>query len=108
MAAFNGYKSYKDYIFATRRLSTCEQWLYLSLLQECLSREAFPAAEEAIIWSWARTDAEMESVRFILGELFELQDGVYTNAILTAEINRIKLRALKKKPSSAAADDGLW
>ena len=64
-----------DYAKKAGRLSMLEHGAYTLLLDACYDRERFPTLDEAIEWTWARTDAEIEAVKFVLARFFTLEDG---------------------------------
>lgn len=60
---------------------------YTLLLDSCYDRESFPTLEEAIDWTWASTEAEIEAVKFVLSRFFVLQDdGRYIQDRVLAEL----------------------
>ena len=63
-----------------------EHGAYTLLIDACYDRERFPSLDEAIEWTWARTDEEIAAVRFVLTKFFMLRDGVYTQERIHEEI----------------------
>lgn len=45
---------------------------YTLLLDACYDREKFPTLQEALEWTWASSDAEIEAVKFVLNRFFKL------------------------------------
>ena len=76
-----------DYHKKAGRLSMLEHGAYTLLLDACYDRERFPTEEEAIDWCWARTEQEIEAVRFVLLKFFTFQDGLYVQARVQEEID---------------------
>lgn len=75
-----------DYAKKAGRLSMLEHGAYTLLLDACYDRERFPTLDEAIEWTWARTDAEIEAVKFVLSRFFTLEDGRYVQARIAEEV----------------------
>jgi len=75
-----------DYAKKCGRLSMLEHGAYTQLIQACYDRERFPTLDEAIDWIWARTDEEVEAVKFVLRKFFILEDGVYVDKRIADEI----------------------
>lgn len=76
-----------DYAKKAGRLSMLEHGAYTLLIDACYDRERFPSEQEAIEWAWARSDAEVEAVRFVLSRFFVLIDGVYVQDRIKEEID---------------------
>ena len=76
-----------DYAKKAGRLSMLEHGAYTLLIDACYDRERFPNEKEAIEWAWARSDAEIEAVRFVLSRFFVLIDGVYVQERIKEEID---------------------
>lgn len=79
-----------DYAKKAGRLSMLEHGAYTLLLDACYDRERFPTEGEALEWCWARTDAEVAAVRFVLDRFFDLVDGVYVQNRIAEEVARFK------------------
>jgi len=76
-----------DYAKKCGRLSMLQHGAYTLLLDSCYDRESFPTLDEAIEWTWASTEAEVEAVKFVLSRFFTLgSDGRYTQDRLLAEL----------------------
>ncbi|WP_413789550.1 HNH endonuclease [Limnobacter olei] len=58
------------------------------LFNSYFHRERFPTEQEAIEWTWARSEAEIDAVRFVLSRFFELRDGVYMQDRIEEEVGR--------------------
>ena len=82
-----------DYAKKAGRLSMLEHGAYTLLIDACYDRERFPTEQEAIEWAWARTDAEIDAVRFVLGRFFVLIDGVYVQERIRDEVDAYKRNA---------------
>lgn len=76
-----------DYAKKCGRLSMLQHGAYTLLIDSCYDREKFPTIEEAIEWTWASTEAEIEAVKFVLGRFFTLSpDGQYVQDRILAEL----------------------
>ncbi len=63
-----------------------EHGAYTLLIDSCYDRERFPTEDEAIDWCWARTDAEITAVKFVLSRFFDLVDGKYVQSRISDEV----------------------
>lgn len=86
-----------DYHKKAGRLSMLEHGAYTLLIDSCYDRERFPSEEEAIDWCWARSDEEINAVKFVLSRFFTLVDGLYVQDRISEEIESYRDRALKNK-----------
>jgi len=60
---------------------------YTLLIDSCYDREVFPTLEQAVEWTWAATEAEVEAVKFILNRFFSLdKDGCYVQQRILEEL----------------------
>jgi uncharacterized protein YdaU (DUF1376 family) len=75
-----------DYHKKAGRLSMLEHGAYTLLIDSCYDRERFPSLDDAIEWTWARTDEEIAAVKFVLSKFFILVDGIYTQNRIIEEI----------------------
>ena len=76
-----------DYAKKCGRLSMLQHGAYTLLIDSCYDREKFPTLEEAIEWTWASTEAEIEAVKFVLSRFFKLgDDGQYVQERILAEL----------------------
>jgi len=76
-----------DYAKKCGRLSMLQHGAYTLLIDSCYDREKFPTLDEAIEWTWASTEAEIEAVKFVLGRFFTLSpDGQYVQDRILAEL----------------------
>ena len=83
-----------DYAKKAGRLSMLEHGAYTLLMDAIYDRESFPTLEEALDWVWARDDAEIAAVKFVLSKFFELQDdGRYVQNRIQDELNSYKAKA---------------
>ena len=55
-----------DYHKKAGRLSILEHGAYTLLMDACYDREQFPTYDEAIDWTWASSNEEIEAVEFVL------------------------------------------
>jgi uncharacterized protein YdaU (DUF1376 family) len=86
-------KNIGDYHKKAGRLSMLEHGAYTLLIDACYDRERFPTEDEAIEWTWARTQEEEAAVRFVLARFFDLRDGVYVQARIEEEIAKYHANA---------------
>jgi uncharacterized protein YdaU (DUF1376 family) len=84
-----------DYTKKAERLSMLEHGAYTLLLDACYDREQFPTEQEAIDWCWARTDAEIAAVKFVLSKFFILEDGRYVQNRVREELDAYRAKAEK-------------
>lgn len=63
-----------------------EHGAYTLLLDACYDREQFPTEEDALDWCWARSDAEIAAVKFVLSKFFTLEDGRYIQKRVMEEL----------------------
>ena len=60
---------------------------YTLLIDSCYDREVFPTIEQAIEWTWAATETEVEAVKFVLSRFFTLdKDGCYVQDRILQEL----------------------
>lgn len=88
-------KNIGDYHKKAGRLSMLEHGAYTLLLDACYDREQFPTLEEAIDWTWARSEAEIDAVKFVLSKFFSLEDGIYVQNRIKEELESYTQKALK-------------
>lgn len=76
-----------DYAKKAGRLTMLQHGAYTLLLDACYDREVFPTLEQAIDWTWASTEAEVEAVKFVLNRFFKLDaDGQYVQDRILEEL----------------------
>ncbi len=76
-----------DYAKKCGRLSMLQHGAYTLLIDACYDREQFPTLEQALEWTWASTEAEIEAVKFVLARFFTLDaDGQYVQHRILAEL----------------------
>lgn len=76
-----------DYAKKCGRLTMLQHGAYTLLIDSCYDREKFPTLEEAIEWTWASTEAEVEAVKFVLSRFFNLdKDGQYVQDRILQEL----------------------
>lgn len=76
-----------DYAKKTGRLTMLQHGSYTLLIDSCYDRERFPTLDEAIEWTWASTEAEVEAVKFVLNRFFTLdKDGCYVQDRVLQEL----------------------
>ena len=83
-----------DYAKKAGRLSMVEHGAYTLLMDAIYDRETFPTLEEALDWAWARDEAEVAAVKFVLNKFFELrEDGRYVQNRIQEELDSYKSKA---------------
>ena len=76
-----------DYAKKTGRLTMLQHGAYTLLIDSCYDRETFPTLEQALEWTWASTEAEVEAVKFVLNRFFTLdKDGCYVQDRILQEL----------------------
>ncbi|WP_236513498.1 YdaU family protein, partial [Escherichia coli] len=95
-------KNIGDYYKKTGRLSMLEHGAYTLLIDACYDRERFPTLDEALDWTWARTDAEIEAVKFILSKFFTLDGDIYVQKRIQDELD--KYHAMSEQNSRIAKE----
>jgi uncharacterized protein YdaU (DUF1376 family) len=76
-----------DYAKKAARLTMLQHGAYTLLIDSCYDRETFPTLEQALEWTWASTEAEVEAVKFVLNRFFSLdKDGQYVQARILEEL----------------------
>ena len=77
-----------DYAKKAGRLTMLQHGAYTLLLDSCYDREQFPTLEQAIEWTWASTEAEIEAVKFVLTRFFAPDsDGRYVQTRIAEELD---------------------
>ena len=60
---------------------------YTLLIDSCYDRETFPTMDQALEWTWASTEAEVEAVKFVLTRFFTLdKEGCYVQDRILQEL----------------------
>ena len=78
-----------------------EHGAYTLLMDAIYDREIFPTLDEALDWAWARDEAEVAAVKFVLTKFFELQnDGRYVQKRICDELMDYEAKAETKSDSS--------
>lgn len=76
-----------DYAKKCGRLTMLQHGAYTLLIDSCYDREVFPTLEQAIEWTWASTEQEIEAVKFVLSRFFKLSDdGTYVQDRILTEL----------------------
>jgi len=76
-----------DYAKKAGRLTMLQHGSYTLLIDSCYDRETFPTLEQALEWTWASTEAEVEAVKFVLNRFFTLdKDGCYVQDRILQEL----------------------
>ena len=76
-----------DYAKKAGRLTMLQHGAYTLLIDSCYDREIFPTLEQAIEWTWASTEAEVDAVKFVLSRFFVLdKDGCYVQDRILEEL----------------------
>lgn len=83
-----------DYAKKAGRLSMLEHGAYTLLMDAIYDRETFPTLEEVLDWVWARDEAEVAAVKFVLSKFFKLrEDGRYVQNRIQEELDSYKYKA---------------
>ncbi|VXA55346.1 conserved hypothetical protein [Acinetobacter proteolyticus] len=83
-----------DYAKKAGRLTMLEHGAYNQLLDAIYDREEFPMLEDALDWTWARDEAEITAVKFVLSKFFDLQeDGRFIQNRIKEELEAYKAKA---------------
>jgi uncharacterized protein YdaU (DUF1376 family) len=76
-----------DYAKKAGRLTMLQHGAYTLLIDSCYDRELFPTLDQALEWTWASTEAEVEAVKFVLSRFFTLdKDGQYVQDRILEEL----------------------
>ena len=76
-----------DYAKKAGRLTMLQHGAYTLLIDSCYDREVFPTLEQALEWTWASTESEIEAVKFVLSRFFVLdKDGCYVQDRILQEL----------------------
>ena len=76
-----------DYAKKAGRLTMLQHGAYTLLIDSCYDREIFPTLDQALEWTWASTEAEVEAVKFVLTRFFTLdKDGCYVQDRILQEL----------------------
>jgi uncharacterized protein YdaU (DUF1376 family) len=93
-----------DYHKKAGRLSMLEHGAYTLLMDACYDRERFPTMDEAMEWTWARSNEEIAAVKFVLSKFFTLVDGVYAQHRVQDEIDAYHNKSQKNKEIALARE----
>jgi uncharacterized protein YdaU (DUF1376 family) len=86
-----------DYAKKAGRLTMLQHGAYTLLIDSCYDREIFPTLEQALEWTWAFTQQEVEAVEFVLKKFFTLQDGQYVQNRIVEELQNYHSNAETNK-----------
>jgi uncharacterized protein YdaU (DUF1376 family) len=76
-----------DYAKKAGRLTMLQHGAYTLLIDSCYDRELFPTLDQALEWTWASTEAEVEAVKFVLSRFFTIdKDGCYVQDRILQEL----------------------
>jgi uncharacterized protein YdaU (DUF1376 family) len=76
-----------DYAKKAGRLTMLQHGAYTLLIDSCYDREVFPTLEQALEWTWASTEAEVEAVKFVLSRFFVLdKEGCFVQDRILQEL----------------------
>jgi len=80
-----------DYAKKAGKLTMLQHGAYTALIDACYDRERFPTMDEAIDWTWASTQDEVQAVQFVLSKFFIKQDdGTYFQDRISEELHSYK------------------
>jgi uncharacterized protein YdaU (DUF1376 family) len=94
-----------DYAKKAGRLSILQHGVYTLLLDACYDRERFPTRDEAIEWTWAGSQAEIEAVDFVLSRFFVLEDGRFVQLRVREELAEYHAKAEKNAEIAKAREE---
>ncbi|MCA3065441.1 MAG: YdaU family protein [Rhodocyclaceae bacterium] len=94
-----------DYAKKAGRLSIVQHGVYTLLLDACYDRERFPTREEAIEWTWAGSQAEIEAVDFVLSRFFVLEEGRFVQLRVREELAEYHAKAVKNAEIAKAREE---
>lgn len=77
-----------DYHKKAGRLSMLQHGAYTLLIDSCYDREQFPTMDQAIEWTWASTEEEVQAVRFVLSRFFDEVDGIYIQKRIQEDLDK--------------------
>ena len=86
-----------DYAKKAGRLTMLQHGAYTLLIDSCYDREIFPTLEQALEWTWASTQQEVEAVEFVLKKFFTFQDGRYVQNRIVEELQNYHSNAETNK-----------
>lgn len=86
-----------DYHKKAGRLSILQHGVYTLLMDACYDREQFPTREQAIEWTWASSQDEINAVDLVLSKFFTEIDGVFVQKRIEEEVFSYQERASKNK-----------
>lgn len=86
-----------DYAKKAGRLTMLQHGAYTLLIDSCYDREKFPTLEDAIEWTWASSDDEINAVKFVLNKFFILVDNFYIQHRIQEEIDNYHCNAETNK-----------
>jgi uncharacterized protein YdaU (DUF1376 family) len=87
-----------DYAKKAGRLTMLQHGAYTLLIDSCYDREVFPTLEQAIEWTWASTEAEIDAVKFVLSRFFTItKDGEYVQDRILQELLEYHAKADRNK-----------
>jgi uncharacterized protein YdaU (DUF1376 family) len=76
-----------DYAKKAGRLTMLQHGAYTLLTDACYDREKFPTLDEAINWTWASNESEIDAVKFVLTRFFVLDEqGRYVQNRILEEL----------------------
>jgi len=104
-----------DYYKKAGRLTMLQHGAYTLLIDACYDRERFPTREEAIEWTWASSEDEVNAVDFLLTRFFRKDGDIYIQDRVLQELESMKIKGLvnqliavsreqKRKNNTAYAD----
>ena len=87
-----------DYAKKAGKLTMLQHGSYTLLIDACYDREQFPTLEQAIEWTWATTEDEINAVKFVLDRFFRLdKDNQYVQPRILEELLDYHKKADKNK-----------
>ena len=89
-----------DYHAKAGGLTMLEHGAYTLLLDACYNREKFPTEEQAIEWTYARTDEEVAAVKAVLKRFFCMNnEGEWEQRRVDDELTKYRHKSQKAQES---------
>jgi uncharacterized protein YdaU (DUF1376 family) len=91
-------KNLGDYAKKAGRLTILQHGVYNLLIDACYDREKFPTRDEAIDWTWASSQEEIDGVNLVLRKFFNEQpDGTFVQKRIKGELADYQAKAATNK-----------
>ena len=81
---------------------------YTLLIDACYDRETFPTLTQALCWTWASSDEQTAAVTFVLSKFFVLENDIYKQPDIAADIEKRKQGKGKAGGGDASMFEQFW